>query len=88
MINYIVVYRDKYNLSPISYFLDGNYLDNPFLVINGLEDIAELTLRNACPEDNAVLVKETLLDYNSYKEDLKYMLPNLLNLLDNGIDSI
>lgn len=71
MINYIIAFRGRSSQAPISVFVKGEYYLNLDYVANIFE-----------AEADALIVSETLLDYDSYYEDRTNITLNLLKVLD------
>lgn len=66
--NYIAAYRSKKDQYPVSMFVEGDVVDASF-PINNEWDLIDIVLTYCDPLDGEVVVKKTILDYNSYRED-------------------
>ena len=77
--NYIAAYRNSTGM-PIGIFVNGNVIDSTFPVTCE-DDLIKIVQDYCLPLDNEVVVKKTLLDYDSFLADRDNIIEGMLNIV-------
>lgn len=83
--NYIAAYRNS-NEIPIGIFVNGNVVDSTFPVTCE-DDLIKIVQDYCFPLDNEVVVKKTLLDYDSFLADRNNIIARMLDIVEPEEDS-